>query len=321
MSRTKSCLVTHKIAILKGHGDVSHHGAATSLSRRLFVRRHEVFSYLPILFQAFFTKQSVEAQVALVIERQCAAIVVIGRHLGVLVREVLLEGGYDIPIIHSGLTEPLEAAKNSASVVVSPPSEEDIARCLGRIRKYMPRLLFPYCDHGAHPMMSARSQKLRSCLQSEGFEVHAHPVASREEALLLVQQHVGKVDVVFDMEGGCVSIRSDAILFCWKNKVPVCSGSGRQALEAGFPMAYGGDFEAIAEAVCDLLDLHFEERVPFDQIPLKTVNYERHFMINESMFLQFGVPKEAIEVLKAHDDIEVVREWIDRPEQEVFGLH
>ncbi|MDQ5940958.1 MAG: hypothetical protein QG632_684, partial [Candidatus Dependentiae bacterium] len=209
MSRTKSCLVTHKIAILKGHGDVSHHGAAISLSRRLFVRRHEVFSYLPILFQSFFTKHSVEAQVSLIVERKCAAIVVIGRHLGVLVREVLLEGGYDIPIIHSGLTEPLETRLNSASVIVSPPSEEDIARCLSKIRKYIPRLLFPYCDHGQHPMMSARSEKLRSCLESQGFEVHAYPVASREGALLLIEQHVGKVDVVFDMEGGCVSIRSD----------------------------------------------------------------------------------------------------------------
>lgn len=319
MSRTKSCLVTHKIAILKGHGDVSHHGAAISLSRRLFVRRHEVFSYLPILFQSFFTKHSVEAQVSLIVERKCAAIVVIGRHLGVLVREVLLEGGYDIPIIHSGLTEPLETRLNSASVIVSPPSEEDIARCLSKIRKYIPRLLFPYCDHGQHPMMSARSEKLRSCLESQGFEVHAYPVASREGALLLIEQHVGKVDVVFDMEGGCVSIRSDAILFCWDNKIPVCSGAGRQALEAGFPMAYGGDFEMISEAVCDVLGLHFEQAVPFDKIPLKVVNYDRHFMVNESMLLQFGVSQEAITVLAAHDDVEIVNWWINKPE-EIFGL-
>ncbi|MDQ5941170.1 MAG: hypothetical protein QG632_896, partial [Candidatus Dependentiae bacterium] len=73
------------------------------------------------------------------------------------------------------------------------------------------------------------------------------------------------------------------------------------------------------EAVCDVLGLHFEQAVPFDKIPLKVVNYDRHFMVNESMLLQFGVSQEAITVLAAHDDVEIVNWWINKPE-EIFGL-
>ncbi|MDQ5890694.1 MAG: hypothetical protein QG604_568 [Candidatus Dependentiae bacterium] len=311
-----------RVAILRTHDDPVHEAVALQLFRRLSFGNGEPSIYQPVVFQAAFRKDVVAAQLEKMVEQKCRILVVFGQVLSSIVFEIYREVGELMPTIYSGVAHPIESGfvdsfgwptGNHAVITAKHPCSQEIAKKVHVFKKCIRRILLPYCDHGPIDSTAERARILKKYLEDDGFEVEAHKVASQYEVIQLIAAHLKNVGMVITLEGGCGAGAAEAISLCWRNKVVFCSGYGKQALECGAPCVYGGDYGLLADDLYEAVEMFCEQGISFRKIPLKVSEYERHFIVNEPLLLQMGVPQEIIEDLRESDDVEIVYWWIDKP--------
>lgn len=309
-----------RIAIFGGTGVPSHRAATRKLYRLLSPKGDEDVSlYEPRVYTVCTTKESMRKKIELAVVDQCDVFVINGQSCAVIFAEICKEIGVAVPTIYVGVQRPdrlglvdsLERPGNQRTAVSGEIDRgEGLAACIALFKGYISRIFIPYKPGEMSGEMEHKAHALRVALENHGFLVETQPIVTSSEALALIRGKSKDIDAVVTIEACVTNGASEIIKFTADNDKILFCGYGFTGIELGAPCAYGGDIELLSNDVCALLDLHCMDGVPLGDVPVRTVPYQRYFIVNRVMLLQTGMSKAILDVLEKAGNVMIVRHYV-----------